>query len=156
MSQKVENPLKQIGQKVLEDWAMMLVDEADSEHSLFASNGEVFRAWIDVKGIIEGSLSVVGQDTFMQLLTGNLLGLADSSETTDDERKDAFKEMANVLAGHFVTEAYGEDHVFELKGPRICSLPNEELKDFFNAQTVYAFMADDAPVAISFKLKGTA
>ncbi len=148
------HPLKKVSQRILEDWAMMLVDDAETAEGLFDKSSPVFMSWIKIHGVVEGALTIVAQEDFIKTLAHNLLGRSEEEPLTDAECKDAFKEMGNVLAGNFLTEAYGEDIVFDLIHPNVREITEDELEKFSSRKILFGFMADDQPVAMSFSIKG--
>lgn len=150
----IEHPLKRVSLKVLEDWGMMLVDEVpDLTPAAFNPNEPVYMSWIELHGSVSGAVSIVAQKDFMCNLAGNLLGALDADDLSDEDWKDSFKEMGNVLAGNFITEAYGKDVVFDLLNPSVSEIPFTDLDRFTQRSVVFGFMADDKPVAMTFSIK---
>lgn len=148
-----EHPLKTSSLKVLEDWALMLVDEIpEVSPEIFDKEKPVYMSWINLSGVIDGAVSIVTQENFMKILAGNLLGNIEEEPHMEDLR-DAFKEMGNVLAGNFITEAYGEDVVFDLLNPNVSEISFTDLERFAKRNVVFGFMADDCPVAMTFSIK---
>lgn len=151
-----EHPLKTATIKVLEDWAMMLIEDLPLVSvDTFNNEMPIFMSWINLHGNISGAVSIVAQKEFMQTLARNLLGQDPDEPLSEDECTDAFKEMGNVLAGNFITEAYGEEIVFDLIHPNVTEIPQTDLARFTNRNIVFGFMADDSPVAVSFSIKKT-
>ncbi len=148
------HPLKTASLKVLEDWAMMLVDEVNEVSAeLFNPEQRVYMSWVSLHGVITGAVSIVAQEQFLKALANNILGSNGDIAPTSEDGKDAFKEMGNVLAGNFLTEAYGEDVVFDLFNPSVTEVPFAEVDKFTQRNIVFAFMADDIPVAVTFSIK---
>lgn len=146
------HPLSKASLKVLEDWAMMIVEEVlDATVEVFDANQNFYMSWVKLEGVISGAVSIVAQEPFMRCLAHNLLA-DDENEPTFEDCKDAFKEMSNVLAGNFLTEAYGEDVVFDLISPNVSEVPFEEVERFTKRNIVFTFVADDSPVAITFSI----
>lgn len=153
---KNNHPLKTVCLKVLEDWGMMIVDEVtEPSAEMFCDSEQVYISSVNLHGVITGSVSILSQLPFMQTLARNVLGIDDLSELTKGDCLDAFKEMGNILAGNFITEAYGEDVVFDLLNPSVSETSFSSVTDFIDKNIVFAFLADDAPVAVSFNIKHT-
>lgn len=150
---KPSHPLKTVGTRVLEEWGMMLVDECPPPTLPFDSTAPIYKSWVTMHGVVDGTIEIVAQERFLTVLADNLLGSDSEVQHSLDECKDAFKEMGNVLAGNFLTEAYGDDTVFDLLYPHVAQISDEELRAFTSRKIVYGFVADEAPVAISFAIK---
>jgi chemotaxis protein CheY-P-specific phosphatase CheC len=144
-----KHALNRIAVKVLEDWAMMLVD-IDEEVS-FSEGSEYLVSTIVFKGIINGEVSIVAPESFLSTLAGNVLGI-DENEATQEEKEDAFREMNNVLTGNFLTEAYGADIVFDVILPTIKQANAIDLKSLLESRVVFKCSADSNPVACTFKV----
>jgi CheY-specific phosphatase CheX len=153
MTETLDHPLKTVGQKILEDWAMMITEEVDESECHFNPDEKLYMAWISVEGCVRGALSVVAQLDFIQTLTSNLLGTSANETPTPAECEDAMREMGNVLAGHYFTAAFGEDVVFDLINPTVSEVPFSELEKMASRRVKYYFHADDTPVAITFSIK---
>lgn len=151
---KQNHPLKTTAHKILEDWAMMLVDESQVGADFFKKDGPIYMSWINIHGAVEGAISIVAQQDFLQILAQNLLGLDPEDSIDIEQCKDAFKEMGNVLAGNFLTEAYGDDVVFELIHPNVTEISPSDIDKFTKRKIIFGFIADEHPVAMSFSLKG--
>ena len=148
-----QHPLHTVFLKVLEDWALMLVDPTSAGTKIFQVDQPFFMSHVKMHGAFNGTISIVAQKDFMRALTGNLLG-AESVDAEDDEQlKDAFKEMGNVLAGNFLTEAYGADVAFDVLHPSVNSITSSEFEKLALAPQSYFFMADDTPVCATFTIE---
>ncbi|MCB0324335.1 MAG: chemotaxis protein CheX [Bdellovibrionales bacterium] len=147
-----KDTLTQVTARVLEDWAMMLVEPADSVPEIFGDNDRCFCSSIRYRGVFNGVYSIVCPPGFLEVLASNVLGSEDEIE--DDDRLDALREMANVLCGNLLTEMYGEDPVFDVVMPRIRELPSSEIGEFFSERTI-CFLADDEPIAITYSMEAS-
>lgn len=148
-----EHPLKKVSLKVLEDWAMMLVDETSIAEVGFDLSQPLYMAWIDMHGTISGALSIVAQKDFMDCLAANLLGLDEDYHPATEEGEDALKEMSNVLAGNFFTEAYGDATAFDLINPQVGEIKQDDLDKVLKRRVVHCFSADGHPVAVTFSIR---
>jgi CheY-specific phosphatase CheX len=147
------HPLKKVSLKVLEEWAMMLVDEIEKPtYEVMASNESLFVSSVHFNGIISGTISILSQRQFMKTLSNNLLGNNGSEDSMPEDEFDAFREMGNVLTGNFLTEAYGNDVIFELLKPSVYEISDNQVDSFFKSKVVFGFSADDAPLIITFLL----
>lgn len=147
------HPLKIVSLKVLEDWAMTLVDQLEPSGVEFDTEKPLYMSWVDIHGVMNGAVSVVAQKPFLQVLATNLLGCDEDTPCTDGDCTDAFKEMVNVLTGNFLTEAYGDDVVFDLLHPNVTEVTFADLGKFLGRKVVFAFNADGMPVAVTFSIQ---
>ncbi len=105
--------------EVLANLAFMFTDDGEFD----APVGERWlETTISYEGSTSGSLLLVCTGTFTQQLAANLLGVASSEETTEQESNDAVREFMNVVCGQFVTAAYGTEDVFNLTIPEVVEL----------------------------------
>ena len=153
MSEHKEEPiLRKTGARVLEDWGMMMVDEVSLEKNPFDFTDKFYISSVCYRGPINGTLSILAQKAFMDSLCRNLLGLDETHIITEGDGEDTFRELANVLLGNFLTEAYGEELVFDLNPPNVTHADREKIREFLKNRKIYYFAADQKPVAFSFTL----
>lgn len=136
-------------QLALEDWAMMMLEQAESSPTLFSGDGAVFMGTMQFKGLTSGTIAVLCQEPFLRALCCNVLGANSPDEVSNEECKDALKELTNVLTGRFLTEAYGEEAVFDLIYPTAYEADKSLIHKFFQMRTRYCYVADSEPVAMA-------
>ncbi|MFN8389437.1 MAG: chemotaxis protein CheX [Bdellovibrionota bacterium] len=153
MSRQVEHPLEKVSKRVLEDWGMMMTDEVKQAECPFDESEPLYMAWVNIHGYVSGALSIVTQRNFMQNLASNLLGADMDEAPSDDDCRDALKEMSNVLAGNYFTEAYGDDVVFDLINPNVTEVDFQVLEKIAERRVRYYFLADDSPVVVTFSIR---
>lgn len=147
------HPLYTVFLKVLEDWAMMLVDQTSEGTKIFETDEPFYRVHVEMHGTFNGTISIVAQKDFMRALTANLLGADGANQDSDEQFEDAFKEMGNVLAGNFLTEAYGADVAFDVLHPSVDNVTAEQVEKLAQAPQSYFFIADDTPVCATFTIE---
>lgn len=133
----------------LEDWGMALVEQTENSPEIFPGREKQYVGVTHFKGVMNGTIGVLCERSFMENLCRNLLGLDYDEEVTEENCKDAITELINVFCGNFLTEAYGEDTVFELVFPVVKEASREDVQQFFENRLVQCFLADDEPVAMS-------
>lgn len=143
------HPLKKTTTKILEDWGMMLVEDADADAVDFGGESPLYSSEVEMRGTFHGTLSVFAQEPFLATLAANILG---NDAPSEDDKLDAFKELGNILAGNFLTEAYGADLVFDVTQPRVSETNGEQLEKLEGQRVRFYFLADDAPVAVTFSI----
>lgn len=139
-----------ISNLALEDWGMALVEPLDeTSRSIFDQSDRIYYGTTRFKGVMSGTLAVLCTREFMENIWRNLLGLDYDSEVSDESCEDALKELINVFCGNFLTEAYGDDIVFELVYPLVRPASEDDIDGFFNNKLVLCFLADDQPIALA-------
>lgn len=140
--------LQPVGQRILEDWAMMLVDPATPEQEESLLDGEeVYRSSVNFSGEKAGQISILSNGEFLRALGSNLVG-EDAADLDENVSVDGFKELANVIAGNFLTEAFGDGRVFDLSSPIYLKLSSDEVSRDAKSGVSICLVADDAPVVI--------
>lgn len=143
--------LSRVSLKVLEDWAMMLVDpiEGDSTEELFSDNS-LMESSVSFHGAQSGRVLIVAPKTFLSQLSDNLLGDDDRESLGCSAEEDGFKEMANVLAGNLLTEAFGDTVVFDLTSPEVSSIDKPSFSELSKDNDTVFFLADELPISVTF------
>lgn len=130
---------------VLEDWALMLVDPATSK-KIDTSGEPLYCSRIKFKGTGKGEICIVADKDFIKMLASNVLGTDDSVQ--EETIFDAFAEMANVVAGNFLTEAYGADKLFDLTPPVTAEAADDIVETCSKTDSSIYLNADSCPVSI--------
>jgi hypothetical protein len=140
--------------RVLEDWAMALVDEPTGEvafDKMFDPEQPLIVGKVQFAGPVKGTYTVVCSQEFIQELVGNLIGGGDS-EPTESDVTDGMCEFVNVLAGNLLTETYGEEIAFALNRPEAQDAAFDEVAPLFQRWSAIA-VADGMPVGVTFDLE---
>jgi CheY-specific phosphatase CheX len=98
---------------------------------------------------------LVAPKTFLSQLSENLLGDEDRETLECSAEEDGFKEMANVLTGNLLTEAFGDKVVFDLMSPEIAPIEKDALSTYCRSNQTVVFLADDLPISITFIISNT-
>ncbi len=144
------NPLKHVSIKILEDWAMMMVEEAEHSLEIFDQSTPCYISSVNMHGDFKGTLYIVAQSDFMKTLAANLLGQSEEQPPSEEESRDAFREMGNVLAGNFFTETYGANVAYDLIYPNVSEATPIEISKLRDQSTALYFLADNFPIMITF------
>ncbi len=83
---------------------------------------------VSFKGPFSGTLVVTMSIEVLQELAGNMLGLDDAEETTEDHRSDALKETMNVICGNLLPAIAGDEVVFDIGVPKVLPADQEMKK----------------------------
>lgn len=133
--------------RILEDWAMMMVEPSSAEEFSEADAPAHMVSVIRFTGKVNGEYRIWCGDEFAATLATNLLGLME--DASNEEKLDSLREMANVLCGNILTELYGTDSVFDLKIPEIVTPVDDTPEGWQQEETIW-LLGDDAPLAMTF------
>ena len=133
----------------LEDWGLALVEPIDVEPEIFPPGEPIYRGATQFKGVMSGTLTVLCCRLFLEKICRNLLGLDEGEDVSNESCEDTLTELVNVFCGNFLTEAYGDDVVFELIFPKVEIATKEQVAQFFESRLIHCFLADDEPIALA-------
>ena len=149
MNQVVQEVLTKSALLALENWGMMLVEPAENDCNAFPLNHQPILTTMQFRGVMNGTIAVLGAREFAESLCRNLESKDSDEEVSFDECCDALKELCNVISGNLLTEAYGDDTVFDLVYPAIKPISADLLAKFFSNKLTLTFSADDYPIAVA-------
>jgi len=144
--------LKESLVKVLEGAAFVFTDELPPER--IPEHGKSWGA-IGVGLEFEGSLQRGTVDLWLSeelsdMIAINMLGLEPSDECTEEQSRDASKEILNMVVGIFLTEAFGVEEVFHLGIPRI--IPDSAFAESSKLANHFWIDADGHSVMMSLQI----
>ena len=145
---KYSHPLAATSVRVLEDWAMMMVEPGEVMPG--ECGGRVLVATVQFKGVVDGKVQIVASDEFARTLAANVLGISSDDESIGEYSVDSLKELGNILTGNFLTEDYGADNVFTLSMPSVCQKLAPEHLTSRDERIDFIFDADSCRIAITF------
>ena len=120
MRAKLEETMSQVTIDTLEKLAFMFAFPDESEEG--RSGDSMVTGSISFTGPFSGTLLVTMSTEVLQELTGNMLGLDDDEETTEDHRSDALKETMNIVCGNLLPAIAGDEVVFDIGVPKVLSV----------------------------------
>ena len=126
MRAKLEERMSQVAIDTLEKLAFMFAfsDEGGEDPPAdSAVAGSVLFA-----GPFSGTLLVAMSIEVLQELAGNMLGLDDGEDTTQEHRADALRETMNVICGNLLPAIAGDEVVFDISAPKIIPADQEMKK----------------------------
>jgi len=126
MRAKLEETMAQVTIDTLEKLAFMFAypggEDDDPPRDSMVSGSVSFA------GPFSGTLVMMISVEVLQELAGNMLGLDDDEETTQDHRSDALTETMNIICGNLLPAIAGDDVVFNIGVPKV--LPaDQEIKE---------------------------
>lgn len=110
-----------VGKEVVENLTFLFITSVETDSP---EGSEVIEASVKFNGFFEGAFSVRANDAIVQELTNNMLGKDDSCPSSENERRDAFGELCNIICGNVLAEIAGADPVFNLMAPEISRKTN--------------------------------
>ena len=126
MRARLEERMSQVAIDTLEKLAFMFAfsDEGGQDPPAdSAVSGSV-----SFTGPFSGTLLVAMSIEVLQELAGNMLGLDDGEETTQDHRSDALRETMNVICGNLLPAISGDEVVFDIGAPKVIPADQEMKK----------------------------
>ena len=147
MTPELSAALIKAGGLVLQDWAFLMVEPDDNDGAALRETTPLLYATTRFHNGAElvCSVSILCGHAVARLVCENVLGVDGSNES---DCTDALRELANVFAGHFVTEYFGVDEPFELRPPEVKSI--DEVGVLLDVENVSFFLADDEAVAFIY------
>ncbi len=155
MNPVIEEVLQNSASQALEEWAMLLVDSVEARAELFESDEKLYLGQMQFEGVMNGLVVIICGHELLEQVCGNVLGLGFGEEVSEAELLDALRELTNVLTGHFLTEAYGDDVVFDIVAPKTQSVGVETLEKVLAIKPCRCFLGDDNPVLVAIAPLGS-
>ena len=144
--------LQKIRDYVLEEMAMMMIEPVEGGDTPFLENEDFYLVRANYTGVFNGTLTVICQTPFADLLPKNLLGLMPDETVEDADRLDAIKELTNVISGNFLSDAFGEETVFDLPEFETGKVDYNTGMSALNDEFIYC-LGDGEPLGLSFEIK---
>jgi len=110
--------LARVAQETFETLAFMY-----SVHEQDAPSGPPVTAEVNFRGPVHGRLVLTVSDTMLSALGSNMLGDDDMQAASDDQQRDALKEVLNVICGNLLPMLYNQYDVFDVQAPVIPASP---------------------------------
>ena len=116
------------------------VNKADYLHSTVAFSG--YRS-----GVIGVSISAA----LAAELAANVLGTDTNSGDSADFALDALEELTDIICGHFLTSAFGEEPIFHLSPPSASKIDEAEWRSLIGKEEAIGFTVEGIP-AVTYVL----
>ena len=152
MASKIQESLLRQSATVLEEWAMMMIDEPKGGLETFADGEEFLIVEMPFlcDGKPAGSTFAIAQRSLCNIVFENVLGSVEGDGMTDVHRSDAFRELLNIVTGHFVSDYFTDDAVVVLSAPTFHVAQRDEVEKIVNAESAY-LIADEQPVVFTYR-----
>lgn len=126
--------LDSVCKMILEELAFLFCESQDATAFDYSHVKDAHKAQLRFEGPKNGLVEIAAGRNLCLLLAGNMLGIEADEENAQVYANDALKEALNVVSGRFLTEAYGEEAVFNLNAPEIGTISDLSRVDE-NAET---------------------
>lgn len=150
---EIAEKLSECGSYVLEEWGMMMVDLSPGIESDFQWEERFYCATAQFhgaasKGALDGELTVICQRRFLDGLVKSVTGAVGDNDIDEQEELDALGELANVVCGNLLVNAFGSTATFDLPHIEVAVMNGGEVKHHQERSYVcFCCRGDDEPVA---------
>lgn len=130
---------------VFELAAFSFPEPVEDKRHLFVFPGRAYlHAELSFKGELatSGRVELAMSEKLCLAIAGNMLGQDADSPAVLEQKNDTISEIANVLCGRVITEAFGTSAVFDLTIPEVRSMSAEEFRNFKDSSDVFAYKAE--------------
>ncbi len=114
---QAKEKLYQVAEDIMEKLAFIFSFREEERGAM--DDTDSIAALVSFSGKFDGKLIMVVSEEVLPELAGNMLGLDDPGETTEEQRHDALKELINVICGNLLPEIAGKEIVFNVAAPTI-------------------------------------
>jgi CheY-specific phosphatase CheX len=104
---------------ILEELAFLFCESQDAANFDYTHIKDAHEASMEFSGPQKGKFNIAADQKLCLLLASNMLGIEPDEDMAQAHARDALKEALNVICGRFLTEAYGEEAIFNLSAPQI-------------------------------------
>ena len=115
------NPTEQAMRAVVEETfaALAFMFPVDGDGSVAPQPATMERAVVEFSGPFRGVLLLSASAAMLEPLATNMLGLEDGICSSQEQRRDAFKELLNVICGNLLPLIASPRQVFDVHEPRL-------------------------------------
>jgi CheY-specific phosphatase CheX len=143
--------LSDVFSHVLEQAAFMFAESAE-KGDLPEAHGPCHEAMMSFYGAMEGDLVLAATENTGRTIAANSMGV-DREELPDQAGQDALKELLNVTCGNLLIALAGEEPVFDLLPPVVCSIDADEWAALAANDDTVCFTVEGEPVLMHLKIK---
>jgi hypothetical protein len=115
MNTVIDRILGEVTAATLEKLAFLFASPLDELPA--AAAADLYAARVEFTGPLQGAMELRMSRPAVDELAANMLGVDEGSALSPEERRDAFKELLNVICGNVLPVIAGEAAEFNLKTP---------------------------------------
>lgn len=153
MQTKHKEVLEEVFNDVAEKLAFMFSEPVEKTE-MPTPETECVLAKMSFRGPLTGRVALASSVELCPLIAANVLGMEPDDEGVEARGADALQELLNVICGNALTAVGGEQAVFDLTVPEMTSLTPEAWNELADDSDTLAFIMEDYPVLLQFKLDG--
>ena len=105
---------------------------------------------LEMHGPGHGTLSIAAPEELCCTLAADMTGL-EFAEVNPEQAVDVLSEMANMIAGQWATEAWGEQTIVQLDVPKPLSFDIDRWRETLRGSTSVVLLVDDAPLMLDLQ-----
>lgn len=135
---------------VLKEYAFMFgkVCPVDETH---VKKADYLHSAVAFSGHRSGVLGVSVSTELAAELAANVLGIGTNCGDSTDFALDALEELTDIVCGHFLTSAFGEEPIFHLSPPSASKINESEWKSLIGKEEAIGFTVEGIP-AVTYVL----
>ena len=145
---EISSILTDVAMAVLQQLAFAFPEEADESILDTLPEEHLVRAVVHFSGMENGSVALTLPMDLARELYDSIVG-DDSAQEGDEVYIDSVKELANVVAGHFLSKMYGDDLSFKLSPPEYHESSRAEISERADEHTYAYLQIESAPFLAS-------
>jgi len=138
--------LDEVCKSILEELAFLFCESQDAATFEYSRIHDAHEASMRFTGPTNGKLEIAAGRSLCLVIAGNMLGVEpdEDEEMVVAHADDALKEALNVLCGRFLTEAFGEEAVYNLTAPAIGTLEDlSQVDELAESECMLFFETDE-------------
>jgi len=154
MDANISGVLDNVCKSVLEELAFLFCDSNDATGFDMSQIVDAHQVSMNFMGPTSGRLEVVAGQDLCLVIAANMLGVEPDEDDAATHAIDALKEALNVVCGRFLTEAYGEEAIFNLSAPVPGSIDElSELHEDAASEEMLFFEAEGHCMVVKLTIK---
>jgi CheY-specific phosphatase CheX len=138
--------------RVLEEQVFMF-GELLEKSELACDTDQYLMASVSFEGPELGKCFWIGSDAFGTELAANMLGVELDDPLAASGRRDALKELSNVVCCQFLTSVYGSEPIFHLASPILQTLDRENWSLYIQSRDTVGIVVEEHPVLLGLILQ---
>jgi hypothetical protein len=153
MSKAIDRILAEVTAATLEKLAFLFASPLEVFPEGAAA--DLFAARVEFSGPLQGAMELRMSEPAVDELAANMLGVDEGSAPSPEERRDAFKELLNVICGNVLPVIAGEAAEFNLKAPcLIAQNAVAETPGVGQATALSRLMLDNGICTVALRVEG--
>jgi len=145
--------LDNVCKTVLEELAFLFCESQDAYNFDYDQIVEAHEVSMQFDGPRKGKFELAAGRSLCLVLASNMLGIEPDEDQASELADDALKEALNVICGRFMTEAFGEEAVFNLTAPIVGKLEDLSIVDEeAESESMLFFEAEEHDLVVKLTL----